>query len=419
MTLGITVVLMLLPLLLSTTFAAPRRVLSANQQFQFSLKAILSNAQRPDVKPGMVVASPSREAPNYYYDWVRDTALTMRSLIDLYELNHDQGLRGPILRWVDAEAQRQNQPALTGLGEPKFNVDGTAFTGPWGRPQNDGPALRALAMIKLARLLLAEGQGTYVAQKLYRPVLPADSIIKRDLEYVAYHWAEPSFDLWEEEKGQHFYTLLTQHVALQEGAKLARALSDEGAAAFYQESSDRIGQYILSHFMSPTIGIVVTTGKVASHLKWKDSGLDVAPLLALLHTSPWQKLLPLDHPQVKLYIRTLVSRSREIYQVNRAYPDLGVSIGRYPEDTYNGYATDGTGNPWFLSTLALGEYYCLAGKPKTLSGPQLRRVLFHSDQGHLSEQFNRDTGYMQGAVDLTWSHNAVLTYMVRCGLKPL
>ena len=35
----------------------------------------------------------------------------------------------------------------TGLGEPKFNVDETAFTGSWGRPQRDGPALRATTLI--------------------------------------------------------------------------------------------------------------------------------------------------------------------------------------------------------------------------------------------------------------------------------
>lgn len=41
-----------------------------------------------------------------------------------------------------------------GLGEPKFNVDKTAFTGAWGRPQRDGPALRATAMIAYANHLI-------------------------------------------------------------------------------------------------------------------------------------------------------------------------------------------------------------------------------------------------------------------------
>jgi glucoamylase len=42
----------------------------------------------------------------------------------------------------------------TGLGEPKFNVNVTAFTGSWGRPQRDGPALRATAMIAYANYLI-------------------------------------------------------------------------------------------------------------------------------------------------------------------------------------------------------------------------------------------------------------------------
>src|SRR5688500_16671266 len=33
--------------------------------------------------------------------------------------------------------------SLDFLGEPKFQADGSAFNDPWGRPQNDGPAIRA------------------------------------------------------------------------------------------------------------------------------------------------------------------------------------------------------------------------------------------------------------------------------------
>ena len=111
---------------------------SKDEQFLDSLSMIISNATKADVKPGMVVASPSKEAPNYYFDWVRDTALTMRSLIDYYQLSNDQKIRNMIFTWIDAEAYRQNLPTYSGLGEPKYNIDGSGFTGPWGRPQNDG-----------------------------------------------------------------------------------------------------------------------------------------------------------------------------------------------------------------------------------------------------------------------------------------
>ena len=37
-------------------------------------------------------------------------------------------------RYAAARAMEQNDPNLqTGLGEPKFNLDNSVFTGPWGR----------------------------------------------------------------------------------------------------------------------------------------------------------------------------------------------------------------------------------------------------------------------------------------------
>jgi glucoamylase len=415
--------LLLIP---AMTWALP----SKETQFKYSLKTVISNSSRPDVMPGMVVASPSKVEPNYYFDWVRDTALTMRSLIDYYELKKDSKVKKLIFTWIEMEAYRQNIPTLSGLGEPKYNIDGSGYMGSWGRPQNDGPALRALAMIKFARLLLKEGNQDFVLKKLYHGVLPADSIIKKDLEYTAHHWSEPSFDLWEEEKGMHFYTLLAQHTALQEGAKLAADLRDQGAADFYQRESERIGRKIKAEFVDDRIGLLVTTQKVAS-LGYKHSGLDVAPLLALLHNSPYQKLFSLRDSAVLKYIEALTKTFGDIYAINKSYPELGISLGRYPEDRYDGYVTTNLGNPWFLSTLALGEYFCLVKNEVSKEGlisntltrkledfteKQFLRVLYHSDRkGSLSEQFNHHTGIMQGAKELTWSHNAFMTAMMRCG----
>ena len=413
-------VLLALFLLPQVAFAA---LPTKEAQFQASLRTVIDNSTKPDVRPGMVVASPSRSNPDYYFDWVRDTALTYRALIDYYELKRDSRIKKMIFTWVDAEAYRQNQPTFTGLGEPKYFIDGSGYTGGWGRPQNDGPALRAVAMIKFARLMLKEGNQDYVLKKLYHGVIPADSPIKKDLEYTAHHWREPSFELWEEEMGMHFYTLLAQHTALQEGAKLAYELGDGGAADFYRKESNNIAQYLRANFVDSKIGIKATIRKVNGGLGYKNSNIDVAPLLALNHNSPYQKLFPFNSAPVKKYMATLVQTFSDIYHINKAFPDLGVAIGRYPEDKYDGYHTSGTGNAWFLATLALGESYCLAGqetrnyKLRELTEKQFQRALFHSDRkGSMSEQFNRDSGTMQGAYQLTWSHNAFMTAMMRCGL---
>jgi glucoamylase len=395
--------------------------LNKHTQFNHSFKTVISNATKPDVRPGMVVASPSRNNPDYYYDWVRDTALTYSALIDYYELKKDPKIKKMIFTWIEAESFRQKQPTFTGLGEPKFFVDGSGYTGGWGRPQNDGPALRAISMIKFANQLIKEGNQDYVLKVLYHGPLSTDSVIKKDLEYTARHWREPCFDLWEEENGVHFYTLLSQHTALQEGAKLALELGDHEASAFYKRESILIGEKLRSEFLDDNVGIKATLQKVNGGLPYKHSNLDVAPLLALLHNYPFQKLFGFRSIPVRRYIQKLTDTFMGLYVVNKAYPDLGVGLGRYPEDRYDGYQTSGVGNPWFLSTLALGEYYCLSKKETKsfkydeLIEKQFSRVLFHSDRkGGLSEQFNHMNGYMQGAPELTWSHSAFMTAMMRC-----
>ena len=88
-----------------------------------------------------MIASPSTVNPNYLYTWVRGSSLVFKVLVDQFTLGEDTSLRGQIDDFFTAEAalQQVSNPSGTvttgGLGEPKFNINGTAFTGAWGRPQ--------------------------------------------------------------------------------------------------------------------------------------------------------------------------------------------------------------------------------------------------------------------------------------------
>lgn len=90
----------------------------------------------------MVIASPSTTNPDYLYTWTRDSSLVFKTIIDQFTSGQDTTLRSLIDDFVSAEAllQQVSNPSGTvstgGLGEPKFNIDETAFTGAWGRPQN-------------------------------------------------------------------------------------------------------------------------------------------------------------------------------------------------------------------------------------------------------------------------------------------
>jgi len=117
----------------------------------------------------------------------------------------DVSLRGKIDQFFESQKriQQVSNPSGTvftgGLAEPKFHIDESAFAGCWGmftrsrasvlfllrintgRPQRDGPALRATTLILYANWLIANGNTTWVTQNLW-PVL------KLDLDYVQNNW---------------------------------------------------------------------------------------------------------------------------------------------------------------------------------------------------------------------------------------
>lgn len=90
---------------------------------------------------GIVIASPNTRNPDYLYSWVRDSSLVFKVIIDQFTRGEDDSLHGLIDEFFVAEAtlQQVTNPSGTvatgGLGEPKFMIDGSAFTGSWGRPQ--------------------------------------------------------------------------------------------------------------------------------------------------------------------------------------------------------------------------------------------------------------------------------------------
>src|SRR5262249_35072940 len=131
------------------------------------------------------------------------------------------------------------------LGEPKFHLDGRAFNEPWGRPQNDGPALRALYNIRLAEWLLSQGDSSTLQRAIARD---GGALITSDLDYIAAHWSDASYELWEEEKSYHFDTRYKQYQALAEGAVLARKMGNEAAAQRYEEGAARLKWALEGHW---------------------------------------------------------------------------------------------------------------------------------------------------------------------------
>ena len=111
--------------------------------------------------------------------------MTFKLIVDSF-IAGDKTLEPIIKEYIVAQAYVQtiSNPSgglsTGGLAEPKFNLDETAFTGSWGRPQRDGPALRATALIAYGRYLVANGQSS-VASSILWPIISNDLVSSKQI----------------------------------------------------------------------------------------------------------------------------------------------------------------------------------------------------------------------------------------------
>ncbi|KAK3387233.1 glucan 1, 4-alpha-glucosidase [Podospora didyma] len=398
---------------------------------------------------GAVVASPSKSDPDYWYTWTRDSALVLKGIVDSFVNTYDANLQTQIHNYVISQAKLQSvsNPSGSfsngaGLGEPKFLVNLQQFTGEWGRPQRDGPPLRAIALIGYARWLVDNGYAS-TAQTVVWPV------IKNDLTYTAQYWNNTGFDLWEEVQGSSFFTIASSHRALVEGAALATKLGTSCA------SCTAVAPQVLCFLQK----FWSNSGYVVSNINggnWR-SGKDVNSIITSIHNfdatvgcdvntfQPCSDKALLNH-------KAVTDSFRSIYGVNSGIAQgVAVAVGRYSEDTYY------NGNPWYLATLAAAEqlYDSLIVWKKagsiTVTSTSLpffkdlvssvtagtyssstatytsiiNAVQTYADgymniagsrahsNGSMPEQFLRSGGAPVGARDLTWSYSAFLTAAAR------
>jgi len=421
---------------------------------------------------GVVVAGrsgPSFESklPDYEYDWVRDSSLTMDVVQSLYAATTNPRAKAQyenaLFAYSTGRATEQNDPnLLTGLGEPKFYLNNTIFSGPWGRPQNDGPATAAITLMEFAASYLkAGGNTTAVLERIYDSTnYPSTAPVKKDLLFVASNWTYPSFDLWEEESSKQFYTRMVQRRALIMGATFAKQFNDTTTASTLQNAANALTATLPEFWDQGRQILLYEYGPV---LRGKTSYLDTAVPLGLIHGYAGDGVYSWTNDKVQSTIVRLVTSFIDVYPIaNRTQKDssgqpIGIPIGRYPEDVYNGTGTETNGgNPWYLTTAAIAQYMYATSAEYAASGTIaptntskaffdyfaptagvkvgqtyasgskefasviaslhgwgdafMRTIKYYTPTDQtLTEEFNRNTGTPQGCQDLTWSYASVLT----------
>jgi len=286
-------------------------------------------------------------------------------------------------------------------GETRVNPDGTLDISSWPRPQHDGLALRALALLRW--------MGEFAAKLEASHQLAA--LIRFDLDFTARHWREPSFDIWEEERGQHYYTLRVAAAALLAGADWIGQLGESDLARHYRADAQAI-QRALDEFWVPDAGYY--RSRVLSSGAPSTKELDIAVILASNHSAcaaDAGRHSPQD-PRLHSTLERLESLFGAAYPINRGRAsERGPAMGRYAGDIYY------SGGAYFFSTLGAAEFCFRAARGAADAAAwidrgdaYLRTVrAYIPPSGAMSEQFDQHTGAQTSARELAWSYAAFIS----------
>ena len=212
----------------------------------------------------------------------------------------------------------------------------------------------------------------------------------------------PSFDLWEERYGVHAFTVAAVIAGLRAAANFARLFQDASLAGRYDEAADRMKEGVARHLYHEGLGRYARSGYRSGEGYELDEVIDVS-LLGLV-------TLGVFSPRDPRMEATMEAVRRQLW--------LDTPVGglaRYRNDVYQ--LADDTpehvpGNPWFISTLWLGE--CLIERAENLE--ELHEALPYLEwcaknalpSGVLAEQVHPVDGRPLSVSPLTWSHSAFI-----------
>jgi glucoamylase len=393
-------------------------------------------AQTVVARKGSIVASPVLAAydpdPDYFFHWYRDSAIVIDALrlltedaaasidgrehfadfvkftLGLHALDGRALVRAPEWRksiaadyekFVRTDADLAPVHGDAVLAETRVNPDGTLDISNWPRPQNDGPALRVLTLLRwLERVPLEAAAKT-----------AAGSLLRADLEFAQKHCRESCFDIWEEEEGFHYYTLRIAAEALAAGAEWCERQGDRVMAAGCRRDGEAALKALDGYWLEDA-GYYRSRVLQSSEVSRKE--LDISVILAALHAGGAGETHSVQDPRMHATLARLESLFGADYAINHHLAGgMAPAMGRYAGDVYF------SGGAYYFSTLGAAEFCYRSAQRSRLPQPLrehgdafLETVRkFTPASGDLSEQFDQNTGVQRSARQLAWSHAAFIS----------
>ena len=223
----------------------------------------------------------------------------------------------------------------------------------------------------------------------------------------------PSWDLWEERRGVHLFTVASTIGALKSAAAFAHDMGAFDRSAEFNEGAERMRGSLLRHLWDPDrkrfarMATLQPDGSYKLDLTLDASAFSLFAFGALAASDP-KVTSHMEQVRERLWVRTGVG-----------------GIARYEEDYYHQVekrnTTDVPGNPWAICTLWYAQWLI----EKAQSEAELREALPYLDwvlarafpSGILAEQFDPYNGTPISVSPLTWSHATVMIVVMKYLLR--
>lgn len=233
-----------------------------------------------------------------------------------------------------------------------------------------------------------------------------DKLIKKSANFlVSNRDAEtklpvPSYDLWEERFGVHSFTVAAVIAGLRAAGKFANLFQDAALAEKYDKVAEQMKEGLNEHLYDINLKRYARSGCRKDTGYELDKVIDVSLLgltiLGVLPPGDSRMVETMEVIHEKLWLKTPVE-----------------GCARYQNDVYqrpSDSPADIPGNPWFISTLWLGEYFIARAE----NPQELREALPYLEwcgknalpSGVLAEQIHPLDSSPLSVSPLTWSHSA-------------
>ena len=231
---------------------------------------------------------------------------------------------------------------------------------------------------------------------LYKPLIKNAADFMMNYRDIKTGLPQPSYDLWEERRGILTFTAATIYGGLTAAANFTEAFGETELSQEYREGAKKLRQAMDVYLYlekEKRFARMITAAMDGSYEI--DATVD-ASLYGIFAFGAYA----VDDERVK-------NTMRQVYEKLWCKTSVG-GLARYENDSYYRRSKNVAGNPWFITTLWLAQYYIALAKTKNDLDKVLNILHWAAERalpsGVLAEQVDPDTNEPLSVSPLTWSH---------------